>query len=189
MNNELSTDSAPRFGLGALVTHPMFGTGRVVAFEGHAYVMVFKGGDTKRVSFAYEGLQAAGEAGDPALDQIKQAVLEVLGDHGWVDVEIELARRWSGGKVVLVPGKADTQSKDIPLEAFFKKLIGVREKLRVLEQKINNHPSLNSGEKLELEAYITRCYGSLTSFNVLFSSKEGQFKGSGKAVSGDDPSD
>jgi hypothetical protein len=60
---------------------------------------------------------------------------------------------------------------------FFKKLIGVREKLRVLEQKINNHPTLASEEKIELEGYITRCYGSLTTFNVLFAAKESQFHG------------
>ena len=66
---------------------------------------------------------------------------------------------------------------------FFKKLIGIREKLRVLEQKINNHKSLSAEEKIDLEGYISRCYGSLTTFNVLFASKDIQFSGTGKARS------
>jgi len=79
----------------------------------------------------------------------------------------------------LLPGNDEVQEKEIPIEAFFKKIIGVREKLRVLEQKINNNKNLSGEEKLELQGYITRCYGSLTTFNVLFASRDSQFKGSG----------
>ena len=86
-------------------------------------------------------------------------------------------QRWVGGTLKLVPGKDETQVKDVPIEVFLKKLIGVRDKLRVLEQKLNSHPSLSPEEKLELQGYITRCYGSLTTFNVLFSAKGSQFEG------------
>ena len=90
-----------------------------------------------------------------------------------------VGKRWVGGTLRLVPGKEGTQAKDLPLEVFFKKIIGIRDRLRVLEQKLNSHPSLAAEEKLELQGYISRCYGSLTSFNVLFGAAESQFKGQG----------
>jgi len=101
----------------------------------------------------------------------------VLGDHGWIDVEIEMASRWTGGTMRLIPGKADAQSKDVPIEAFFKKIVAIRDRLRVLEQKVNAHATLAAEEKLELQGYITRCYGSLTTFNVLFASEGGTIRG------------
>ena len=104
----------------------------------------------------------------------------MLGDHGWLDVDLELGKRWVGGILKLVPGKDETQAKDVPIEVFLKKLIGIRDRLRVLEQKLNSHPSLTPEEKLELQGYITRCYGSLTTFNVLFSNRVNSFVGQGE---------
>ena len=170
----------PQFGVGSRVVHPSFGVGRVQSYEGNSYVILFRGGDIKLVSFAFQGMHLEEASGDPELDRIRVVMEEVLSDYGWIDAGIELGARWQGGQVVLEPGKSDTQAKEIPMEMFFKKIIGIREKLRVLEQKINNHKSLDEAEKLELEGYITRCYGSLTTFNVLFANKELGFKGSGK---------
>ena len=171
--------ATPRFGLGTVVKHRDFGKGRVVAYDDDRYVILFSGGEARIVAFAFEGLQADGSAGDPELDRIVQAMRQVLGDHGWLDVDLELGKRWVGGTLKLVPGKDDTQARDIPIEMFFKKLVGVRDKLRVLEQKINSHPSLAPEEKLELQGYITRCYGSLTTFNVLFANRASGFVGQG----------
>src|SRR5207247_1058050 len=106
-----------------------------------------------------------------------QAVRDVLGDHGWIDVELEMAPRWTGGTLRLIPGKADTQAKDVPIEAFFKKIIAIRDRMRVLEQKINAHPKLGPEEKLEFQGHITRCYGTLTTFNVLFAAEAGRVQG------------
>src|SRR5262245_47585551 len=170
----------PRFGVGSIVRHLQFGAGRVVAYEPGQYVIVFRGGDTRRVAFGYDGLDADERRGDPETDRIRQAVRDVLGDHGWIDVELELAPRWSGGTLRLVPGRADTQAKDVPIEAFFKKIVAIRDRLRVLEQKINAHPVLAPEEKLDLQGYITRCYGSLTTFNVLFAAEGGRVQGSGE---------
>ena len=169
----------PRFGLGSIVRHLQFGSGRVVAYEPSQYVIVFKGGDTRRVAFSFDGLEPEQLQGDPEIDRIRQAVSEALGERGWIDVDLELGRRWVGGTLKLIPGRDDTQPKDVPIEAFFKKLVGVRDRLRVLEQKINSHPELPAEAKLELQGYITRCYGSLTTFNVLFAAKGGQFEGQG----------
>ena len=169
--------AAPRFGLGSIVRHLQFGSGRVVAYEPAQYVIVFKGGDTRRVAFSFDGLEPGQASGDAETDRIRQAVREVLGDQGWIDVDLELGRRWVGGTLRLVPGKEDTQPKEVPIEVFFKKLVGVRDRLRVLEQKINSHAELPAEAKLELQGYITRCYGSLTTFNVLFAAKGSQFEG------------
>ena len=75
------------------------------------------------------------------------------------------------------PGKAEVQAKDVPIEVFFKKIVAIRDRLRVLEQKVNAHATLAAEEKLELQGYITRCYGSLTTFNVLFASEGGKIQG------------
>lgn len=169
--------SSPRLGTGSLVEHPSFGTGRIIGHTETGYVIVFKGGEPRQVSREFQGLKPVETTGDGDLDRLKQAVAEVLGDYGWRDVQLELSPRWTGGTMELIPGKEGTAGKSIPIEMFFKKIIGVREKLRVLEQKINNHPALSGEDKLELQGYITRSYGSLTSFNMLFADKSGQFKG------------
>jgi len=172
--------ATPKFGLGTWVSHPVFGKGKVVAYEDRDYVVLFKGGEVKRVAFVFEAMVADQPAGDPELDRIRQVVREVLGERGWIDIDVELGRRWTGGTLRLIPGKEGTQGRDVPIEMFFKKLVSVRDKLRVLEQKINAHPALSGEEKLDFQGYITRCYGSLTTFNLLFASKEGQMKGQGK---------
>lgn len=171
---------APKFGLGTWVAHPLFGKGKVVAYEERDYVVLFKGGEAKRVAFIFDAMKADQPAGDVELDRIRQAVRDVLGEQGWIDIDVELGKRWTGGTMRLIPGKEDTQGRDVPIEMFLKKLISIRDKLRVLEQKINAHPTLSGEEKLEFQGYITRCYGSLTTFNLLFAAKESQFKGQAK---------
>lgn len=84
-----------------------------------------------------------------------------------------------GGNVVFEPNDKSLQTKEIPMATFFHKIVMVREKLRVLEQNINNHTKLDDEDRINMQQYITRCYGSLTTFNVLFAYKEDQFKGSG----------
>ncbi len=119
------------------------------------------------------------------IDDFRRVLREVLSDElGVGGRDAELGERWEGGEIILKPGKAGTQEKRIPLDAFFHKIVMVREKLRVLEQKINGHDDLSAADKVQLQAYITACYGSLTTFNVLFGRREDWFVGAGKG--GDD---
>lgn len=177
---ESGAEPGPRLGIGTIVRHLQFGAGRIVAYEPGQYVIAFRGGDTRRVATTYDGIEVEERRGDPETDRIRQAVRDVLGDHGWIDVEIEMAPRWTGGTLRLVPGKAEGQAKDVPIETFFKKIVAIRDRLRTLEQRINAHAGLAPEDKLELQGYITRCYGSLTTFNVLFAGEGGRMHGTGE---------
>ena len=109
-------------------------------------------------------------------DEFRAVLREVIRDELGVS-EVEMGGRWSGGEVVLKPGKEGTQEKRIPIESLFHKVVMIRDKLRVLEQKINANPKLLDEEKLQMQQYVTACYGSLTTFNVLFADKGDQFSG------------
>jgi len=109
---------------------------------------------------------------DDLTDALRYVLQEEMGCGDY-----RIAPKWEGGKLILKPFDSTLQPREVPLGAFFKKLTSVREKLRVLEQKINNNASLSSEEKLEMQQLITRAYGSLTTFNVLFREEEDRFVG------------
>jgi hypothetical protein len=107
-------------------------------------------------------------------DEFVQAIREALQDDA---AHVPLASRWEGGTIVVKPGDPALQSKEIPVDALFHKVIMVRDRLRVLEQKLNAHPKLSDAEKVEMQGYVTKCYGSLTTFNVLFRDERDRFVG------------
>ncbi len=109
---------------------------------------------------------------DEFRDVLRTVIQQELGT-----ATVDLGGRWQGGEMVLKPGKEGTAEKLVPLEAFFHKIVMVRDKLRVLEQKINAHPKLDDEEKIQMQQYVTQCYGSLTTFNVLFADKDDGFVG------------
>lgn len=106
---------------------------------------------------------------------LKQALRDVLHEEGVSHAPI--AARFRGGTLVLRPRDPTLQEKELPLEQFFKKVVRVRDQLRVLEQKINSHPKLDAEERSALQGYLTRAYGTLTTFNLLFQEKDDQFRG------------
>jgi hypothetical protein len=109
-------------------------------------------------------------------DEFRRVLSDVIRDELGVG-DVEIAGKWEGGEVILKPGKDGLQEKRIPVESLFHKVVMIRDKLRVLEQKINSHTKLGDDEKVQLQQYVTACYGSLTTFNVLFAQREDQFTG------------
>ncbi len=94
---------------------------------------------------------------------------------------VTIAEKWRGGEMILRPGKANIQDKNLPIETFFHKVVMLRNRLRVLEQQING-AEIPEDLKIKLQAYITGCYGTLTSFNILFAEEEDRFHGSSSAA-------
>jgi hypothetical protein len=101
----------------------------------------------------------------------------VLNKYNAIEHKVDLGRKWQGGVMLLQPANKDLQAKEIPIETFFHKIVMMRDRLRVLEQNINSNDHLTDEEKVNLQQYISRIYGSMTSFNVLFENKEDYFVG------------
>ena len=114
------------------------------------------------------------ELTDMTREEFAQAIREVLKEETG---EVRLAPKWEGGTVVLKPGDAQTQPKEVPIDALLHKVVMIRDRLRVLEQKINANEKLSDAEKVDLQQYVTRCYGSLTTFNLLFREERDKFVG------------
>jgi len=113
---------------------------------------------------------------DMDADEFRRVLRYVIRDELGVG-DVALAGKWEGGELVLKPGKEGMQEKRIPIDALFHKVVMIRDKLRVLEQKINGNPKLGPEDKVQLQQYVTGCYGSLTTFNVLFADRDDQFVG------------
>jgi len=107
-------------------------------------------------------------------EEFTEAIREALRDES---PEVPLAAKWEGGTALLRPRDPSLQAKEIPLDHLFHKVIMIRDRLRVLEQKVNANPKLSDAEKVELQGYVTKCYGSLTTFNVLFRDERDRFVG------------
>lgn len=114
---------------------------------------------------------------DMTPEQFKQMLRDAMAEVTETK-PIRLGRKWEGGTIILKPADPNMQAKEIDMDVFFHKIVMVRDKLRVLEQKVNAHKGLSDAEKVDLQQYITRMYGSLTTFNVLFADEADKFKGS-----------
>lgn len=112
-----------------------------------------------------------------SLDDVEKALEGVLNKYNSLSQIVPMGEKWDGGTLFMQPANKSLKPKEIPIEAFFHKIVMVRDRLRVLEQNINSHPKLTDEEKINLQQYITRIYGSLTTFNVLFDDKEYYFVG------------
>ena len=169
--------------IGMSVRHPQYGLGTVKAISEITADIQFN--DGKRT---IEPDAAGLEPAEPQvavsglsvplkqfIEQTLTAAVAKLGLEKPDSVVDQLGLRWHGGKLVMHPADPTLQTKEVPLETFFHKVVMVRNNLRVLEQNINAHEKLSDGEKVEMQQYITRSYGSLTTFNVLFKEKEEQF--------------
>jgi len=175
-------------GIGSRVDHQHFGKGVIVDTASEFYIIWFKSQQgTKSISKDYEGLtvtdEVAGATGNEQITiaDIEQALSNILDQRLHDTQMVPISTRWKNGNMILKPGDTTLQSKEVPIETFFHKIIMVRDRLRVMEQKINAHKVMTDDEKIDLQQYITAIYGSLTTFNVLFKETHHQFKGmSGK---------
>lgn len=168
-------------GIGTRLQHTQFGPGVIVGIR---YATYF-------ISFINHGIKEI-EKNDPKLEEIipenvteeietnsdlERSLLRILRLWGGLTENVPLGDRWIKGTLLLQPADKSLKPKEIPIEDFFHKIVMLRDRLRVLEQNINSNKKLADEEKVNLQQYITRCYGSLTTFNVLFKNKEHWFIG------------
>ena len=174
-----------QLGIGSRVDHPHFGKGVIVDTALEFYIIWFKSQQgTKSISKDFElktleEAEAAGGNETITIADIEQALNNIL-DQRLNEMQIvPIGARWKRGVMILKPGDPTLASKEVPIETFFHKIVMVRDRLRVLEQKINASKVMSDDEKVDVQQYITDIYGSLTTFNVLFKETHHQFKGMG----------
>lgn len=169
--------------IGMTVRHPQYGNGTVKTISETAAEILFSDGK-RTIAPEAAGIEPAEATANVSglsmplaqfVEQTLEAAVQKLGLEKPDSGSGKLGARWHKGKVVLHPADPTLQTKEVELEVFFHKIVMVRNNLRVLEQKINAHDKLSEAEKVEMQQYLTRSYGSLTTFNVLFKEKEDQF--------------
>ncbi|MBP6446978.1 MAG: hypothetical protein KA341_09240 [Saprospiraceae bacterium] len=166
-------------GIGSRVKHPAFGDGVVIGAEVVAYKVCFITYGIKMVGKEYSSWEIIEkiEADEKvSFSEAEKSLIKIL--KAWSDISevVPLGDKWKNGILILKPDDTALKPKEIPIDTFFHKIVMVRDRLRVMEQRINaSH--LSDEDKVNLQQYITRIYGSLTTFNVLFKNKEDQFVG------------
>ena len=166
-------------GIGSRINHSEYGKGVVTNVTSKHYWVTFidSGLETIDLDSEFEVIEATTDDVDTvSFYEVESSLVHIL--KKWSDVSevVPIADKWKGGTLVLEPEDSNLQNKEIPIDTFFHKIVMVRDRVRVMEQKINSS-NLDAQDKIDLQQYITRIYGSLTSFNVLFKSKSQQFSG------------
>ncbi len=166
-------------GIGSRINHPAYGQGVIIAIDVAAYKVCFITYGIKHIGKEYNQwdiIEAIEAEEDLTYSKAEKSLIKILRAFSDITEKVELGDRWEGGIMILRPKDSQLKEKEIPIEAFFHKIVMVRDRLRVMEQRINSS-NLNDEEKINLQQYITRIYGSLTTFNILFKYKEDQFVG------------
>lgn len=169
------------FGIGTKVTHPKFGNGVIIENEHpDAYEIYFREHGEKEISKNFDGLiiikLAEKDKDAVSFEKIKETLESIVQPLVETTKHVEIADKWIGGKLIMEPGREGLQSKEVPIDVFWHKIVMTRDRIRVMEQKINSS-NLDESEKIDLQQYITRIYGTFTTFNVLFEKKEDHFIG------------
>lgn len=166
-------------GIGSRINHNDYGKGVVTNVTSQHYWVTFieKGLETIDLDSEFEVIEAADKDVDTiSLFDVESSLVEILKKFSDISELVTIAEKFKGGKLILEPADTSLKSTEVPIDAFFHKITMVRDRLRVMEQKINSS-NLDEQEKIDLQQYITRSYGSLTTFNVLFKHKDHQFVG------------
>ena len=177
------------FKIGAKVEHPQFGTGIITNVTLTSFTIYFGTKGDKTIAAGFQGLKLLAPSNLPdedsggsgssgiSIQDLEKVFTNVLRRYADFPEIVELGDRWKKGMMILKPGDPNLKPKEVPVESFFHKIVLVRDRLRVLEQRINANEALSDEEKVNLQQYITRCYGSLTTFNVFFKHKQQFFVG------------
>ena len=166
-------------GIGSRINHTEYGKGVVTNVTSKHYWVTFieNGLETIDIDSEFEVIDAAEDEVDTvSFYDVERSLKSILKQWSDVSEVVTIADKWKGGKLIMTPGDSNLKSSELPIDTFFHKITMVRDRLRVMEQKINSS-NLEEQEKIDLQQYITRSYGSLTSFNVLFKLKSQQFVG------------
>jgi len=167
-------------GIGSRVKHPAYGDGVIIRLHPVAYEVSFIVYGVKNVGKDYdqwEIIERIDTAEAVSFTEAEKSLMKIL--RQWSDITevVTIADKWKGGTLLMQPKDVSMKAKDVPIETFFHKIVMLRDRIRVLEQKINSHTQLSEEDKIDMQQYITRIYGSLTTFNILFRDKDHHFVG------------
>jgi len=168
-------------GIGSRVRHPEFGEGVIINIKPKTYLVVFMQRGRIEVAKSYVNLEIV-DAVEPetdlvSLSDVERIITNIIKRHSDLQETVQIGDKWKGGKFILQPANQNLKGKEVPVDVFFNKIIMLRDRLRVMEQRINAHDKLSEEDKVNLQQYLTRIYGSLTTFNVLFKNDEDHFVG------------
>jgi hypothetical protein len=170
-------------GVGSRVKHPAYGEGVVIGLDIAAYKLCFMTYGIKMVGKEYDAweiIEAIPSETDISFSEAEKSLIRILKTYNGLESKVDLGDKWDKGTLILKPADPSLKPKDMPIDIFFHKIVMVRDRIRVMEQRINSS-NLTDEEKVNLQQYITRIYGSLTSFNILFKYKEDHFVGDKKS--------
>lgn len=166
-------------GVGSRVTHPSYGKGVVIRLHKKVYDICFIDHGIKLVSkdFEMEIVEHVEAEHNVSFTEAEESLIKILQEYGGLTETISLGDKWKNGMMIMRSADRNLKDKEVEIEVFFHKIVMLRDRLRVMEQKINAHKVLTEEEKIDLQQYVTKIYGSLTTFNVLFKHKGDQFEG------------
>jgi hypothetical protein len=168
-------------GIGTRLQHTQHGPGVIVGIKYATYIISFINSGIKEVdkddTHLEEIIPENVTVEIETHSEVERSLLKILRLWGGLTENVPLGDKWINGTLLLQPADKTLKPKEIPIDDFFHKIVMLRDRLRVLEQNINSNKHLSDEEKVNLQQYITRCYGSLTTFNVLFKNKEHWFVG------------
>lgn len=170
-----------KLGIGTRLQHTHYGPGVIVGVKFATYLISFIHHGVKEIDKTDTDLEEILPENVTleveTTSEVEKSLLNILRMWGGISETVPLGDRWKGGTMLLQPADASLKAKEVPIEVFFHKIVMARDRLRVLEQQINSHKGLSDEEKVNMQQYITRIYGSFTTFNVLFRDKEDWFSG------------
>lgn len=170
-----------QLGIGTRLQHTQYGPGVIVGIRYATYLISFIHHGIKEIDKDDSHLdEIIPENVSPEIEthsEVERSLLKILRLWGGMTETVKLGERWENGTLILQPADKSLKPKELPIEDFFHKIVMLRDRLRVMEQQINAHKKLSDEEKVNLQQYITRIYGTLTTFNVLFKNKEHWFVG------------